>query len=189
MTDFSQRDPQSGVADILWQRYSPRAFDKKPIDASVVARLMDAARWSPSCFNEQPWQFYTSTDESFDDFLALLVEANQDWAKNASLLGFLVARRQFDRNGKPNDYARFDSGAAWMAMTLQARTEGLYTHGMGGIHHEAVAEYLGVDTELFDVVMGFAVGYATDPADFDDEMRTNEQPNSRRPLTDMWQSR
>ena len=34
--------------------------------------------------------------------------------------------------------AAFDCGAAWMAMTMQARKYGLYTHGMAGIDREAV---------------------------------------------------
>jgi len=187
--DFSQRAPLEGVVDLFWQRRSPRAFVKTSLPEGALARMIDAARWSPSCVNEQPWRFYTSTAETFEDYLNLLVEGNQAWAKNASVLGFLVAKRQFDRNGEANPYARFDSGAAWMAMTLQARTEGLYTHGMGGILADAAAEYLNVDTDHFDVVMGFAIGVAVDYAELDQEQKVREQPNGRVALEDIWHQR
>ncbi len=188
MHDFSQRDPISGVSDLLWQRWSPRAFEGSPISDDVVARLIDAARWAPSCRNEQPWRFHTSTSTTFNDFLALLVEGNQGWAKSASLLGFIICERHFQRNGDVNHHARFDAGAAWMALTLQAQAEGLYTHGLGGIKYDEVAQYLAIDTERYDVVMGFAVGRAIDVSALSEEQRSREIPNGRMALADIWQS-
>jgi len=185
--DFSARKTSSGVDPIFTQRWSPRAFVKHAIDNDSMTRIMDAARWSPSCFNAQPWRFYTSTDATFDDFLNLLVEGNQEWAKNTSIIGFLVGQRHFEHNGKPNFYSSFDSGAAWMALTLQARMEGLYTHGMGGIKSEQVAQYLALDTKETEVLMGFAIGKLADLESLDDEQRSKEVPNDRKQLADIWQ--
>jgi len=109
--DFKYRETETGVNELFLRRWSPRAFQKTSIDTAVMRRIMDAARWSPSCFNAQPWRFYTSTDTTFDDFLNLLVEANQDWAKDNAVIGFLVAEKNFEHNGKPNAYSSFDS--AW----------------------------------------------------------------------------
>ncbi len=150
---------------------------------------MDAARWSPSCFNAQPWRFYTSTESTFNEFLALLVEANQVWAKDTSIIGFLVAQQHFEHNGKANAYAEFDSGAAWMAMSLQARLEGLYTHGMGGIKADEVAKYLALDTQKHKVLMGFTIGKLADLHTLDDEQRSKEVPNQRKELSEVWQTR
>ena len=63
-----------------------------------LKKIFDAARWSPSCVNEQPWLFFTASrdSESFSDFLACL-KSNQLWAKNAGTIGFLVSRRFFKR--------------------------------------------------------------------------------------------
>lgn len=187
MTDFSQRDPVDGVSELLWQRWSPRAFTKTSIEPAVLTRIMDAARWAPSCFNQQPWRFHTSTDATFDAFLALLVEGNQSWAKDAAVLGFVVAKKQFDHNDSDNPYARFDAGAAWMALSLQARLEGLHTHGMGGIHADEAAAYLQIDSGAFEVVMGFAIGLAVEPAKLSEEQRARETPNARQSLGAIWQ--
>lgn len=124
--NFSSRPNDIGTDTLFVERWSPRAFEKTEIDRDTITRIIDAARWSPSCFNEQPWHIYTSGPESFADYLSLLVDANQDWAKDAGILGFVVADKNFARNGKENNLARFDCGAAWMALSLQTRMEGLY---------------------------------------------------------------
>ena len=150
---------------------------------------MQAARWSPSCFNEQPWRIYTSTEQSFDNFLSVLVDANQAWAKDTSVLGFMVAKQSFERNGKANTWAEFDCGAAWMSLSLQARLEGMYSHGMGGFNAEAATELLEIDQSDYKVVMAFAIGYIADADDLSAEQIEAEQPNQRKPLNQVWQSR
>lgn len=184
--NFDARTDDSGVAPLFVQRWSPRAFQKHAIDAETMQRIMAAARWSPSCFNAQPWRFYTSTENTFDDFLGLLVEGNQGWAKDVSVIGFLVGNKNFEHNGKPNSYYSFDSGAAWMAMTLQARMEGLYTHGMGGIEKEAATKYLQLDTEQSEVLMGFTIGELAELDDLTPEQREQETPNARLGLSEIW---
>jgi glucosamine--fructose-6-phosphate aminotransferase (isomerizing) len=41
----------------LKQRWSPRAFEDRPIENDKLQRLFEAARWSPSASNIQPWAF------------------------------------------------------------------------------------------------------------------------------------
>lgn len=182
--DFSARDALDGVDPLQVTRWSPRAFVKTAISENDLARLFEAARWAPSCFNAQPWVFHVSTDKSFDQYLNLLLEGNQQWAKQASVLGFVIVKKSFAHNGKPNAYAEYDAGAAWMAMTLQARQMGLYTHGMGGIKHEEVAAYLNLDDD-HKVVCGFAIGVATTPDTLPDELAAKEKPSPRKPLSEV----
>lgn len=184
--DFSERQTKVDVDPIFVERWSPRAFQQHVIDEATLTRIMEAARWSPSCFNAQPWRLYTSTKATFDEYLNLLVEGNQAWAKDTSVIGFMVAERHFEHNGKPNAYAEFDCGAAWMALTLQARKEGLYTHGMGGILKPEVADYFKLDPAQHEVVMGFTIGKLADLSNLSDEKRSQEVPNSRKSLDDIW---
>lgn len=186
--DFSQRDPTDGVAELLCQRWSPRSFEKKTIADADLLKIMDAARWSPSCFNEQPWFFLTSTENSFDKFLGLLLDMNQAWAKNASLLGFILCNNQFARNGNANNLAQFDSGAAWMAMTLQARMLGLYTHGMAGIKKDEVYDAFEIDRDKQTVIAGFALGVRAPVEALPEALQEREIPSQRKPLTDIWRA-
>ena len=45
-----------------------------------------------------------------------------------------------------------------MALTMQARILGYFTHGMGGIDRDSVRDTLGLDGKEHKVIMGFAVG-------------------------------
>ncbi len=184
--DFSKRDPAQDVSPQFSHRWSPRSFRKVTINQSTLTTIFDAARWSPSCFNDQPWKFITSTEETHDQFLALLVDGNQVWAKNASVLGFVLAHKHFAHNGKPNNFAAFDSGAAWMAMTLQANLFGLYTHGMGGVHFDQVYKTFAIDPEKYQVLCGFALGVADRPDQLPTELAAKEIPSNRKALSDIW---
>ena len=179
--NFDVRDHIDGVNDLFVERWSPRNFENHVIPKETLARIVDAARWTPSCYNEQPWRFHTSDGASFDDYLHLLVEANQAWAKSASVIGFLVGKKTFARNGKHNDFFQLDCGAAWMSMSLQARFEGLYTHGMGGIKKEAIADYLDINTEEEAVLMGFVIGKLGDT-----DASSKEEITPRKPLDEIW---
>lgn len=184
--DFSQREKDAVADELFVQRWSPRVFETSNIEQTTLQRIIDAARWAPSCFNEQPWKIITSTPDTYDAFVSLLVEANQAWARSASLIGFMVGSTQFARNGKTNDYTDFDCGAAWMSIALQARMEGLYTHGMAGIDHQRVAEYLQLDATQEKVIMGFALGQLGDKSSLADSVQEKEVPNARKSLEDIW---
>jgi nitroreductase len=184
--DFSLRDPLPGVIAQLSHRWSPRAFAKTTIAPEVLARIIDAARFAPSCFNAQPWRFYTSNDTTFNDYLALLVDANQAWAKDAAVIGFLAAKKNFEHNGKPNAHSSFDSGAAWFSMVLQAQHEGFHCHGMAGLHKEAASEFFKLSESDDELIMAFAIGKIGNAADLPEALRSKEVPSPRKSLDEIW---
>ncbi|ORU92508.1 MAG: hypothetical protein A6F70_03035 [Cycloclasticus sp. symbiont of Bathymodiolus heckerae] len=103
-SNFCNRNPLSNVNKLFHQRWSPRAFKKTPLSKHIVNSIFDAARWAPSCVNEQPWLFVTSSGSNdFDTFLGLLNESNKVWAKNAGLIGFIFAKKSFAHNGNDNN--------------------------------------------------------------------------------------
>ena len=187
--DYSQRDPAEAVDDLFYQRWSPRAFKPIEIDQTTLTAIFDAARWTQSSYNEQPWVFITASiqnTESFATFVQLLVEENQVWAKNASVLGFVLSRRHSSRTNKENASAKFDCGSAWMAMTLQARLLGLYTHGMGGILRDEVYQKLNIEKEKYEVICGFAIGALDSQETLAPPIRLEEKPSARKPLKEIW---
>lgn len=184
--DFGDRKPEPLTDKLFSERWSPRSFKKAPIPEVALEAIFDAARWSPSSFNEQPWQFITTTDQHFKLFLSLLVDANQVWAQHASLLGFIVARRNFTYNDKNNSTASFDCGAAWMAMTLQAKLFGLFTHAMVGIKYDAAYTALDINPDTHQVICGFALGALDSAGNLPEGLRDKEKPSPRRALKDIW---
>ncbi|MCU0723732.1 MAG: nitroreductase family protein [Planctomycetes bacterium] len=129
----SPRAPEASVDPMFPDRWSPRSFLPDPLPPEDLRSLLEAARWAPSCFNEQPWLFlWAATAEDRGRFAAALSERNRAWASRAPLLMFLAVRTAFARNGKPNRHAAFDGGAAWMSLALQARRLGYFAHAMAG---------------------------------------------------------
>ena len=46
------------IDELIAARWSPRAFDNKHVvTREKVITLLEAARWAPSCLNDQPWRF------------------------------------------------------------------------------------------------------------------------------------
>ena len=148
------RIPTAPIDEQFLSRWSPRAFKSDPLSTEQVASLFEAARWAPSCYNEQPWMFVYATNSNSEDHVcisSLLVDANRTWAEKAPVLGIAFARRRFTHNDKANRWAQFDSGAASLSLTLQASKMGLVTHFMGGIHEDQCYEALGVSKDDYDV--------------------------------------
>ncbi len=186
--DFSQRNPAESVDRSICERWSPRSLKKVEIPTKTMTTIMDAARWAPSCFNEQPWLFLTSASrEDFDLYLDLLVERNQQWARNASVLGFFITRRKFAGRDNENRWGKFDTGAAWMTMTMQANHFGLYTHAMAGVKFPEVYKELEIPEEEFEVICGFAIGALDTPDQLPSEdFIEGEVPSGRKPLAEVW---
>lgn len=184
---LNERVVEADVNELFVNRWSPRSFKSDPVDDDTLNSLFEAARWSMSCFNDQPWLFLYSKlgDDDRDDFNSLLAEGNQKWANTAPILGYVVCRNNFKHNDKTNHWAQFDAGAAWMAMTLQARMLGLYTHGMAGFDRKKSYEILNLDEERYTVIAAFTIGYRDNPRKLEEENRKSEAPNSRNSLDEI----
>ena len=188
--DFSSRKESSFADNIFVERWSPRSFDSFEINDAQLKKIIDAARWSPSCSNEQPWQFFTAKSDTpvFSKFVTLLSKGNQDWAKYTSVLGFVVSKNFFERKDKPNTLSNFDCGAAWMSLALQASFEGLHTHGMGGIDREKIANFLELDSAKESVLMGFAIGKLADKLNLKNDSENKNALSVRKDLTSIWKN-
>lgn len=185
--DFSQRSAHKETNPLFVERWSPRSFRKVDIPQEILDSIFDAAHWAPSCFNAQPWLFVTSSREGdFKKFLSLLNDTNQVWAQNAALIGFIFSRKQFAHNDKPNRWATFDCGAAWMSLALQTTMHGLHAHGMAGIHYDRVHGELSVPEEDYQAVCGFAIGLIDRPDALPSNYAERETPSPRHPVADIW---
>jgi nitroreductase len=43
------------IHDLLTDRRSPRAFSEQMVEGGKIVAMLDYASWSPSTYNEQPW--------------------------------------------------------------------------------------------------------------------------------------
>ena len=177
----------SALHPLLAERWSPRGFDRTAqLTAAQTTALLEAARWSPSASNSQPWRFlvaHRGTPE-FARVFATLAPGNQAWAGAAAAL-VVAAATTADADGSPLPWALYDTGQAIAHLSTQAAHEGLAVHQMGGFDRTALAGALGLAEPLVPVVV-VAVGRRTDEHDLPQPFAEREAaPRTRLPLPDL----
>ena len=172
---------------LLASRWSPRAFNAhKELSQAQLTALLEAARWAPSCFNDQPWRFIVcnkhENEAAWNDMLGCLAEKNQLWAKRAPVLIATCAHSQFQHNGNPNRWAEYDTGAAAMSLCLQANAMGLATHQMGGFDSNVIKQKFSIPEQVQPMAV-IAIGYAGTEEDLDPAfIEAEKAPRNRHEL-------
>lgn len=166
------------IHDLIQDRWSPRAFDANHlVKHEDLLSLLEAARWAPSCFNDQPWRFVVcdkATDQAgWQTALDVVVEKNRQWAKNAPLLILVVAMDNFNHNGQANRWAMYDTGAASANLCIQATALGLVVHQMGGFDAKKAREVFNLPDDCQPMAM-LAVGYQANVEVLDDDFKEAE---------------
>jgi nitroreductase len=181
-------DTRAPLNELLSRRWSPRAFSERQIEPSKIVTLFEAARWSPSSSNEQPWHFIAATKEDTRIYNALfesLMDGNRQWAQRAPMLVLGVAQSSYSKSGRAYDHAWYDLGQSVANFTVQASALGLAVHQMGGFDAGKVRGLLSIPDGYTPVIV-FAVGYAERPETLPNDLRKREEgPRSRKPLEAM----
>ena len=153
-------------------------------EADLLA-LFEAARWSASSYNEQPWRFIVARREesaAFEKVLSCLVPFNRGWAQHAPVvaLGLVWTLRAGD--GSPNTAAEHDLGLAAASLTVEATHRGLCVHQMSGIVRDRVREAYALPDDVLPLT-ALAVGRAALLEDTPEDLRDRQaRPRERRPL-------
>lgn len=175
------------IHELLAARWSPCAFADRDVSVEELASLFEAARWSASSNNEQPWAFIIGTRSSPDmhaRVLSCLVEGNQKWAFAAPVLAIACARLTYTRNGKPNLAATHDLGAAAASLTFEATSRGMAFHQMGGILPDRAREIFAIPEGVLPHT-GIAIGYRGDPQSLPEPYRGRDlAPRTRKALAE-----
>jgi nitroreductase len=186
-TTANGRTAEYDVDPMFLERWSPRAFTGEAMPQETLLSLFEAAHWAPSAFNGQPWRFVYAHKgtEHFDRLLDVLIPYNQAWAKNASVLLFVISdrfRRSEGREPAPVLSHSFDAGAAWGYLALQASRAGWAAHGMAGFDLTRAYDVLGVSDGDYCVEAAVAVGRVADPSTLEEPYRSREVPSPRNPI-------
>ncbi len=183
---------QEEIHTIIANRWSGRAYDAtKPVTQTQIISLLEAARWAPSCYGDQPWRFIvwdkskdaTTWGKAFD----CISPGNQAWVKDAPALVLVCADTLFNHNQKPNRWGAYDTGAAAVSLCLQATSLGLMTHQMGGFDSDKARAAFNIP-EQYELMSMLSVGYAiADMESLEAELKAREMaPRKRRPLGELF---
>jgi nitroreductase len=184
LIQYKTASTKHSVNELIKKRWSARAFSERAIEREHLNVLLEAASWSASSMNLQPWQYWfaeKSNAASFQKFYDCLMPGNQIWCKNAAVILLCLAEKDMP-NGQPNRYALHDAGAANTTLLLQAADLDIYGHMLGGYDHAKALELLNIPDHL-EPVCFIALGYLGDVDQLEEPFKTRETaPRSRKPV-------
>lgn len=173
-------------ADLLPQirvRWSPVRFaPDRPVSRNDLRAILEAARWAPSCYGDEPWAFIVAaSDDAHRKALEACLSEGNAWARRAPILLAGLARTRFRKKDRPNRWGRHDLGLATAMLMIEATHRGLVTHAMGGFDRERLREVFDVPDD-HEPMWVMAVGHHD--AELDDETLAERErkPRRRRPL-------
>lgn len=176
------------IHEVLAERWSPRSFDTTvEVPESKIFAALEAARWSPSAANTQPWNFVVARRGTPEHAAVVenLMGFNQLWAGSAAVLIVNIAQTA-DASGNPLRWSEYDLGQAAAHLSVQAHHDGLHVHQMGGIEVDGLREAFGLGANLVPVAVT-ALGILGEPEALATEaLREREVlPRSRTPLAEL----
>lgn len=164
------------------KRWSPRAFLDKPVEPSTLRSLFEAARWSPSGGNQQPWYFILGIhpDETWQKIYSTLTGRNPVWTVKVPVLVATIGRKNILSRNIQNPTFAYDVGQSVAHLSIEATHLGLHVHQMGGFEVEKMAKAFGVP-ENFQPLTVFAIGYIGDPSSLREDLKKEElEPRVRK---------
>ena len=176
------------VIDLIRNRWSARAFSKKSIVDNDLFTLFEAAHWAASSSNEQPWRYlYAKREdgEAFEKMANCLLPGNQPWAKNAAVLILCLVKTSCGADNRMNTVAQHDLGLANATLLLQAVSQNIYGHMMGGYDKAKTRKDFNIP-EGYDTVIFMALGYLDSADTLEEPFKTRElTARTRKDLSDI----
>jgi nitroreductase len=128
--------PRYSVFESIAKRFSPRVFNDEIIPPEHIKSIFEAARWTPSGRNNQPWFFYSikKNTKAYEEIKPCIPERN-GWALSAPLI-IMACYNPTEPQGTPNIWAQYDLGAAVISLILQAQELGYYSRQIGSYEIE-----------------------------------------------------
>lgn len=181
-----KRTPEYPIENLILERWSPRAMSGEPITDQELFCLLEAARWAPSSYNNQPWRFiYAKRDTAaWQPLFDLMVDFNKGWAKNAAALIVVIARKNFEFNNKPSRTHSFDTGAACENLALQGHAQGLVVHAVEGFDYDRARAALTIPEE-YSVEVMLVVGKPGALEQLPVELQKREELSGRKQIQEL----
>lgn len=163
------------------QRRAKRAYSEKKVPKEIISRIMTAATYAPSCFNNQSWRFVVVTDDEPLKRLHDTLSSGNYWMRNAPVIVIVATKPELGcKLSDRREYAFFDCGLAVENLMLQAFNEGLYAHAIAGYDPIKVKQAFSIPEE-FIVITLVAIGYPGDDKHLNEKHRELEHsPRDRK---------
>ncbi len=173
-------------ADILVElrkRRSPLVFAEKDVEEEKIRVLIEAARWAPSCNNNQSWNYvFVRKDDPARAAFEEALNPGNAWAKKAPYLVAVGADPEEDCKNNALPFYALNAGLSVMCLVIEAEHEGLRVHQMAGWKESTVKKALDFP-ENHRVVVVFALGYEGDIKQVWDQLEQKIKDRLAKPRT------
>jgi nitroreductase/pterin-4a-carbinolamine dehydratase len=176
---------EAPILPLLADRWSPRSFSDDPVERAVLERLLEAARWAPSCHNEQPWRYVVITSPERREEAAEVLNPGNAWARQAPVLILVAVSKKFAKSRRTNRTAAYDAGGATAQLLAQATALGLVVHQMAGFDVKKARDVFHVP-EKFEPMAMVALGYWGEGRGLSEELLAQEQAPRERLAAAEW---
>lgn len=176
------------IQEHIARRWSGRSFRDEKISDEVLGSIFEAARWAPSCMNEQPWHFTIahSGSEMYNRLFDTLSEGNKLWCHAAPVIVAAGVRDYLSDGVSLNSYAEHDLGIALGHIGIQATAEDVNMHQLGGFDASQAQLALGYDRKDIRVKTLFVLGYRGDGKELNEPFKSRETAKQmRKPLSEI----
>lgn len=155
------------VNDAITGRRSIRKYSEKDVPDSLLEKILEAVRWSPSWNNSQCWEIIAVRDAATKQKLAETLSEGNPARRAVTTAPILLAvcgrlggagYIKGEIRTKFGDWFLFDLGVATQTLCLSAHSEGLGTVVVGLFDHARAAEILEVKAGV-EVVALVPLGY------------------------------
>tara|TARA_B100001146_G_scaffold225215_1_gene248019 strand:+ start:24461 stop:25111 length:651 start_codon:yes stop_codon:yes gene_type:complete len=169
------------IHPLIKSRWSPRAFDSKPLSEEDIHILLEAGRWAPSSNNLQPWRIIWGLkgSDTYNRIFDCLAEFNQGWVEGAPALWIGAIKTDMKEGKKENFHALHDLGLFMGNVVNQAESMGIAVHQMAGIDFEKAKKEFGFP-DNYHVATATAFGYyGGNPETLSEDLQEEELQTKR----------
>ncbi len=168
------------------KRRAYRALSDEKIPEEILERILRAATYAPSCFNNQPWRFVAVTGEEALGKVKENLSGGNYWARKSPCIILVTSRADLDCDLSDNrHYFLFDLGLASENLILQAFKEGLTAHPIAGFKPVGMKEAVGIP-EDYTLITCIVLGFPGDETHLNEEHRRKERmERERKPIEEV----
>jgi nitroreductase len=175
------------LSEIFIKRHSGKNFEVMELTEEQYEALIQSARWTPSSYNDQPWNFIFCDRYKNPQAYGKVINSiyGQDWVENVQLFVITIVRHNFDYNQEENEWALYDTGAAALSMSLQASEMGLMAHQIGGFDRDEIKQEFNLP-DGFEPITIIAIGYEKTAIDSSEEEPRTRYPKEKNFFSGEW---
>src|SRR4030042_2945545 len=122
------------VVDAIKIRRAKRAISDRPVEDEKIEALVEAARLSASCNNNQPWRIVICKGQEALAAVKSTLPKGNVWVTGAPVIMVVCARPPDDcQLSDKRAYVLFSTGLAIGQLELRATELGLIAHPLAGV--------------------------------------------------------